>query len=285
MNQLPFNVKTVAKHSDFDILEDESGNQYLLLVISLKDYQTYFDLTKYSKSIVKSIYETKSNDKILLVFNGFDYKTEDTVKGVKLLPVFKEIFDASSYEITLKKEHFKNLNNTYKLLDNKFSYFEMRIREVETAPVKDDVSWVVLSKYHVLLDAKIYLYDLQQDIFKYIDKKEIIQYGLIFRKMNPSLYHQGKILPVFDLYYGPIGMLYARYYLSMFPFLSLDKFRREVLELDAFNRKYFGFMVLYILILNLNLEAKLGPYTIMSYLSVTKLMKMFMLEFKECLEK
>lgn len=69
----------------------------------------------------------------------------------------------------------------------------MRIREIETNPVKNDISWIILSKYNIILDAKLYLYDLQSDIFKAIDQKLIVPYGLVYRKIDLEIYNKQKL--------------------------------------------------------------------------------------------
>lgn len=275
---LPFDAKSSIPYLDFIKLEANDRNQYLLVCVSKKEYSTYVDLIRASKKISKAIYEISFPDGIILIFL-YDALTEVAVRKVKCFELFSQLFEATSYEITLKKEHMVHLNHIYKVLDNKFSYMELRIREVETNPYKNDVSWVLLSKYHAILDAKIYLYDLQTDIFKTIDKKIIVKYGMIYKKMNEFMYQKGFLLPSFDLYNGPIGMLYARYY------LSIDKIPVEVIQkLDSFNQKYFCFMVLYILILNLNLETMLTNYSVASYLQITKKIKDFIGTYKVILE-
>lgn len=285
ISELPFQLQYVAQYEDFCILKDSHQKKYFFLAISAKDFSTYQYLTGLSNHVAKSIYELKKQDTYYLLFDGVDEQTELSVKERKMLPIMKEIFQNSSYEITFKKEHFKNLNNLYKLLDNKFSYLEMRIREVETAPKKDDLSWMILSMYNVLLDVRIYLYDLQQDIFKAIDKQEIVKYGLIYRQIQLDLYHKGRILPYFDLYYAPLGMLYARYYLCLSDTLELERFKQSLDKEDTFTRKYFGFIVLYVLILNLNLEVRLHHFSVASYLGVVKELKKFLKNFATSFQK
>ncbi len=266
-------------------MEDRQKDRYLLMVLSSLERSIYSDLLRFSSHVHPSVYEMTDEGKTLLFFSGFDEKTEEAVRIIKILPIIKEIFEHSSYELTLKKEHFKNLTNLYKLLDHKFAYFEMRIREIEVAPEKDDVAWILLSKYHIILDTKMYLYDLQQDLFKEIDAKRIVRYGLIYRRFYPFMYQKEKILPSFDLYEGPIGMLLARYYLSFSDQLDSKKFQKEIDQIDPFNQKYFCFMVLYIYILNLQLEIHLTPSSISPYLELLRQLKLFLTDYKIYIQK
>lgn len=277
---LPFTVTRVKPYGDYTLVLDQQNKTYVCTTATEQEYATYLDLLKYSKRLSKTIYETKVDGGILLFFD-YDSMTDSTVRTRQIFSILAELHEASSFEITLKKEHLVNLNNIYKVLDNKFSYLELRIREIETSPKKDDVSWIILSKYNIILDAKLYLYDLQTDIFKAIDQKQMVKYGLIYRKIYPEFYNRQHLLPSFDIYYGPISMLYCRC------FLQLDELdlKDSLKKLDSFNQKYFCFMTLYILILNVNLEVILNTYSVASYISITKKIRCFLASYKEIMEK
>ncbi len=273
-------INTIIDYNDFVIIKTNNNEEYLCRFVTNSEYQTYFNLLKYSDKIKKTIYEQKNNDGYLLFFD-YEKLTEEKVKSKRIVEILRTIFQKSSFEITLKKTYLNNINNIYKVLDNKFIYLEMRIREIETAYKKDDISWIILSKYNIILDAKIFLYDLQQDIFKAIDNSIIVNYGLIYKNIDFNLYNNKKILPSFDLYYGPIGMLYCRLYLQ----LDEEDIYDDILKLDNFDQKYFCFMCLYILILNINLEIILNNYSIANYLLVTKKIKSFILKYQNIMKK
>lgn len=279
-NKFPFEIVEQYDYFEHFIVKDINHNEYIIQKISVGDYIKYRDLTKYSSKIKKSIFEYKEEDSYFLVFD-YENKTEYLVKSEKNKEIYLEIFSNSSFEIKLRKEHLVNMNNIYKVLDNKFNYFEIRIREIEISPIKDDVSWVVLSKYNIILDAKIYLYDLQQDLFKMIDKNETIKYGLIPKRINNELYSNNKLLLNYNFYYGPIGILYARFYLSDIEFSCEEVFKKN----SIFDQKYFLFMSLYILILNINMEIRLDARTCSNYLLITRKIKKLLVEYKEILNK
>lgn len=275
---LPFEIEWSKPYYDFQLLKGKDHYEYLYRKVSKKSYQIYLELCRLSKHISKAIYEIPVSDGIILLFS-YDSLTEVAVRKRKCLDLYQTLFSDTSFEITLKKEHLVNLNNIYKVLDNKFAYIELRIREIETNPIKTDVSWILLSKYNIVLDAKLYLYDLQTDIFKAIDQKKIIKYGMIPKKMSEMLYQKGYLLPFFDMYYAPLAMLYARYYCSIEE-IPIDRIKK----LDSFDQKYFCFMVLYIYILNLNLEVILDTYRIDNYLLITKKIKSFIVSHKAIIE-
>ena len=63
-------------------------------------------------------------------------------------------------------------------------------------------SWVILSKYYNLLDARVYLYDLQQDIFSFIDKNNSVEYGLVFRQIGLDNFKNQWIEPFGNLWFN-----------------------------------------------------------------------------------
>jgi hypothetical protein len=160
----------------------------------------------------------------------------------------------------------------------------MRIREIELALIKDDVSWIILSKYHSILDAKIILYDLQTDIFKFIDKKTNIEYGLVFNDINFNIIDNGLIEPKFKFYYAPKGMLYARIFLLIDHQNVDEEFKKKILKLSTFDKKYFCFMVIYIYILNLNFSININNSNINLYINICKKIDNFIKEFNNILK-
>lgn len=274
------NIKKQRQLADYFIVEDEQNNSYILQVLTIEQYQKYNDLIRYSNKIKKAI-NIEKVDNLYYLYFVYENKTEYNVKSRLTSKVLLEIFNASSYEVTLKKEHIKNLNNIYKLLDNKFNYFEMRIREIELNPIKRDIDWIILSKYYILLDAKVYLYDLQQDIFKFIDKNEIVKYGLVPKVINQNRYNKEALLLDYNFYYGPISMLYVRKYMLLDGFDELE----DMKKLDIFNQKYFCFMYIYILVLNINLEIVMDIYSVSNYINITQKIKSFISKYKALIEK
>lgn len=275
-----FNIKSKIKYKDYFIINDADNNKYLLQILDNINYQKYNDLLRYSNKIKKCIYNEKIDDLNYLYFL-YEDNTEYSIKSKLTGNILLEIFNSSSYELTLKKENIRNLNNIYKLLDNKFTYFEIRIREIELNPIKKDIDWIILSKYYILLDTKIYLYDLQQDIFKFIDKNEVVKYGLISKNINQNLYSKEALLLDYNFYYGPISMLYVRMYLLLDQYDMYD----DINKLDSFNQKYFCFMYLYIMILNINLDVILNIYSLSNYVNITKKIKSFITKYKAIIEK
>lgn len=271
-------IKSSVKYDKFNLVSDDN-NTYYEQILNDIEYSVYLDVIRYSSKIKKAIYiENLENKKLYFVYEN---KTEYSLKSKRISEILLDLFKTTSYEVSIKKDNIKNLNNIYKLLDNKFRYFEIRIREIELNPIKKDIDWIILSKYYLLLDSKIFLYDLQQDIFKYIDKNEVVKYGLIPKYINQNLYSKESLLLDYNLYYGPISMLYVRMSLMLDDY---DPFE-EVKKLDILNQKYFCFMYLYILILNVNMDISMNIYGISNYVIILKKIKEFIKKYESLIRK
>jgi hypothetical protein len=282
MNKL-FDYDVISINDNKKVLRDKSGKFYSLYRLDNNEYQAYIELLK-SKYIKKDIYSYKESIYFNVLFLESINKSEDKAVKNELINVLENIFNEYKYQVTLKKIELKKLNNLYKLLDNKFNYIEMRIREVEFKQVKDDLSWIILSKYHSILDAKIILYDLQTDIFRFIDKETVIDYGLIFNGMEKVILENNQIEPKFSFFYAPKGMLYARYYLLCDHYGVSEEFKKKVSKLSVFDKKFFCFMVIYIYILNLNIGIIINNSNVNLYVDICKKIDAFIREFKSLLK-
>ena len=185
------------------------------------------------------------------------------------------LFNDFSHSIKLSKSNSMLLKNQTTILNNKFSYYEMRIRNIEMKRIKNDFDWVILSKYHIILDTRLYLYDLLDDIFRYIDSESEIKIGLIFK--NPFLiyFENDKIEPYMELYYGSLGMMLARAYIE-FGSINENYFIEEIKKLNRIDKIYFLYSTLYILILSFNFDI---DEKIDLYLDITKMLHQVIYNF------
>lgn len=282
MNKL-FDYDILSIIDNKKIIRDKNGLLYSFYKLDENDYQAYKELTK-SKYIKKDIYSYNDSTHHHVLFLNSINKSEDKAKANELIVLLENIYNEFKYQITPQKKELKKLNGLYKLLDNKFNYIEMRIREIELSLIKDDISWIILSKYHSILDAKIILYDLQTDIFKFIDKGTNIEYGLLFNDLNLNMVDNGLIESKFKFYYAPKGMLFARFFLLVDHMDINEDFKKKVSKLPVFDKKYFCFMVLYIYVLNLNFGISLNNSNINLYINVCKKIDWFVKEFNNLLK-
>lgn len=87
-------------------MEDRQKDRYLLMVLSSLERSIYSDLLRFSSHVHPSVYEMTDEGKTLCFFRVL-MKTEEAVRIIKILPIIKEIFEHSSYELTLKKSILK----------------------------------------------------------------------------------------------------------------------------------------------------------------------------------
>lgn len=261
---LPLRLEIKEIYNNYYLLIDNDKLLYHLYVLDYKEYNIYLELKK-SKYIKSSISEIKYNDVYLILFKLKLIKDKAYFINNRI-NILINIFKEYSHTTKLSKRNSGLLKNQTTILNNKFSYYEMRIREIETKRIKNDNDWVILSKYHIFLDARLYLYDLLDDIFKYIDSERDISIGLIFK--NPFLlyFENEKIEPSIYLYYGPFGMLLARIYIE-FSVIDDKILIEEIKKLNRIDKVYFLYSTLYILILSFNFDIE---EEIDLYLDITK---------------
>jgi len=277
-DRLPFNLEYVDYDNDIFTLSNNNRNYYLYRLNDRK-YKIIYSLGK-SKFILKPIFTFKDND-IYLLYEEVINKSSSKSLSLDALKAYKKIYNEFSFKTELNKLEASILQNLFKVLDSRFTGLEFRIRELELKPKKNDLDWIILSKYHVILDARIYLFDLETDIFKMVDKKESMEYGLIFKDSNLNLYKNGLVMPKIDVYYGPIASMLARYYIINNLFISDDEFKNEFNDLSIFNKRYFLFLSLYICILNINIEFYVNNTVVQKYLSYTNLISRIIKKYGE----
>ncbi len=278
LSRFPFSIEIIQKDECCYLVKDLYNRKYHLMEVSSSQYRLYKELCKCRK-IEKAIYECREKEMFYLLFPCVNRTSEEKAAVIKMLPMLEEVFDDFAFSITLKKEHLANLEHIYKVLDNRFTYFELRIREIETMPYKDDIAWVILSKYYNLLDARVYLYDLQQDIFSFIDKNNSVEYGLVFRQIGLDNFKNQWIEPSFSVYYAPKAMLLCRMFMSYDHLEIYGLIKDRLKKFDEFNQKYFCFMSIYIYILSIHFDSLLTPYNVNNYIQITKKINRFIKEF------
>lgn len=279
-NSLPIGLSYVSYYKNIIYLKDINNHKYTLYIFNKKQSKIINSLAK-SKYILKPIYIYKENNDIYYLYEDIINKSSDNSLSKDILIAFKNIFKEFSFKNELDKYQASLLQSLFKVLNNRFTSLEFRIRELELKPKKYDLEWVILSKYHTILDARIYLYDLESDIFKMIDKKETIEFGLIFKDISSNNYKNGLVEPNFDVYYGPIGMMLARYYLALNHSIKDDEFIKVFKDIDTFNKKYFLFMTLYCLIINVTLDFKITNTNTSMFLNYTHQISRIIKKFGE----
>ena len=281
--KIPFKVKDIKPiifsyyrlyTSDASYILKEANN----LEIKLNNY--YSNL---SKRINLPINIIKDKSKTYFIYAESSFAEEELASSKLMLNECLKIFSLSKIAKTLKKEDMKEMRKTYPILDKYFLRLEYIIREIETKRPKDDNDWLFLSKYHLILAAKMNLSQIESKLFELIKEEIPIEVGLILKYPNCNFYKNGKINFYLESMYAPISELLARFYLEN---SHLSSFKKEIDEAfidydHKFYKLHFCFIVLYTYILNL------GNIRIVNTLSATKFneiaqgIEVFIKEYKD----
>lgn len=196
-----------------------------------------------------------------------------------LISTMNDLHHKTAFDIKLEPKYFKFFFRVYKGLDRIFQTLEMWIRESEQNPQKDDFDWIVLSKYHLFLDTKKIMYELQKKIHKYLDNKGNVIFAL--NHGNPSLEHfiDHQLISFNNSYLGIFVSDYAKLYVSL-DHLSEDYFKEIERVLESYQNNfyllYFKFLVLYIYMISLNFDSFNRKYSVEIYLQIATRIKKFL---------
>ena len=148
-------------------------------------------------------------------------------------------------EFTTSRMDIFKIKKMILVMNERFNLVELKIREIELSSYKDDTSWIVLSKYHILLDCKKEVYKLTKKISNELKKEKVLCYCILHS--YPTLEHfinDRLISYPYSKYGYYVNDLYKAYvdleHLNFDIKSILDKY------LDSsFAKQYFKLMVMY----------------------------------------
>lgn len=255
-------------------------NKYLIRVMNKNDIELYNILIAINANISRYINKISVDGKEYYLFLLKDFIGEEKAVSNNLFKEAIKIFQKTEFDRVLKKEDVNRLNSIYKILDSRFLYLELRIREIETTVYQTDYNWIVLSKYHIILDLKEKLFSLQERILKEIDKSINVKFGLVIKNLNACFYIRNELYEYFGSKIAPISSLLARFYVSN-SHLNLSKDIFDKYLTDKFLKMHFTFEVCYIFMLKISLPKVLNMSNINSYLGVIRQITFFTKEFRD----
>lgn len=244
------------------------------------DVELYNILIAINANVSRYINKISVDGKEYYLFLLKDFIGEEKAVSNNLFKEAIKIFQKTEFDRVLKKEDVNRLNSIYKILDSRFLYLELRIREIETTVYQTDYNWIVLSKYHIILDLKEKLFSLQERILKEIDKSINVKFGLVIKNLNACFYIRNELYEYFGSKIAPISSLLARFYVSN-SHLNLSKDLFDKYLTDKFLKMHFTFEVCYIFMLKISLPKVLNMNNINSYLGVIRQITFFTKEFRD----
>lgn len=241
-------------------------------IVKKKERNTKF-IFDYLKSqgvdnVIYPQYVIKYNNDYFEIYSFVkEYDYPESKKVLNLKDALIEIQQKTLIRKRLSKKEYKKLYRLYQTLDIKFKILEMTVRKSEANLYKTDDDWILLSKYHIFLDAKKEMYKLQKMIHKYIDDRIEVDYSIIHNK--PSLNHliNHQLISFEDAKLGVVVSDISKFYV-LNEFVNID-WKSEIdgwlsIYESEFYKTYFKFLVLYIYMINFNIEN--NKMTIDSYL-------------------
>ncbi len=261
------------------------NKKYILKLVSAKCIKINSFLVQENIDIVSLPFKKFKTKKG--VYFLYEYQVEldipNQTKAKHLLELTNLLHDKTKYEKKLSSKNFKYLYRTYKKIDYKFQMLEMYIRESEIKNNKNDCDWILLSKYHVFLDAKIVMYNLQKKIHDYIDKKTNVLYSLNHGNPNISHIYNNKLISMDSSYLGLFVSDIAKLYINC-DHINIDWYTliNEVLSKydNEFYKIYFKFMVLYIYMINVDLNVIDLGVSSNKYIQISRKISIFLQNFE-----
>lgn len=257
------------------IIAHDKENYYVIKDISKIEYTNYLKVKNDKLPFLKPLKIAKHENHTYFLYNYYKnhqsiYEAYDEIlKTISLLhkKTAKKVPQPKMAEIKYKKIAL--------IANDRFNMLEMKIRNIELNPVKNDLSWIYLSKYHIILDIKLEIYKMIKRLKMIKDDVEVgINHGF------PSQVHFFNNSFI-SYKYLKEGVIENDLYKVFLDFDSLEINHLEIIDKyldEKYSKKYFKLMVLFSYLLMCDIEPN---YTCASkYIKLTNKISRFMYQFK-----
>ncbi len=251
------------------------NNTYIVKDISLIEYNNYLKVKNMSLSILEPIEIKKENNHIYFLYNYYENKEDILSNYESMLNTIKTLFDKSSHIIPTPKITGFKYKKLAVISNDRFNMLEIKIRQIETNPAKNDFSWIYLSKYHIILDLK---YEIYKMIKRLKTETKDIEVGINHGYPTLSHFYNYKFLGYKYIKEGVLENDLYKIYLDMD---SLDINHYEIINKyikTDIGKKYFKLMVMFSYLLMLDIKEDV--ITCNKYLSITSKISRFLSQFK-----
>lgn len=253
-----------------------NNDSYIIKDISIIEYSNYLKVKSLNLPIIKPVEIKKVNNHIYFLYEyRNDYSSiYDRYEG--MLEAASKMVSKTKKNIPIPKMAEFKFKKIAVIANDRFTSLELKIRQIETNPIKNDMSWIYLSKYHLVLDTKLEIYKLLKKFKNYNSSIDVaVNHG------NPQESHY--------LCNHFIGYRYIKeghpvndYYKIYIDMDNLDINHKKIMDKylsDEISKRYFKLMVLYTYVLMLDIDYS---YEITSrFLSITSKIVRFLNQFKE----
>lgn len=270
------NFSSISSLTERTWIASTSNESYIIKNVSIIEYSNYQKLKGQNLPFLKPIEIKKMNNHIFFLYEyRNDYSSiYDKYEG--MLDTVYTIVKKTEKEIPVPKMAEFKFKKIAIIANDRFTSLEIKIRQIEMSPIKNDMSWIYLSKYHIVLDTKLEIYKLLKR-FKGFNSsiKVSVNHG------NPQESHY--------INNHFIGYKYVRegspvndYYKIYIDMDNLDINHKKIFEkyiTDDISKRYFKLMVLYTYVLMLDIDYTYEALT--RFLNITNKIVRFLHQFKE----
>lgn len=268
-------LKTEDSLTSQTIIAHGKSSSYVIKDIGKIEYTNYLKVKDDKLPFLKPLKIKQYENHVYFLYSYFEnyqsiYEAYDGIlKTISLLhkKTAKKVPQPKMAEIKYKKIAL--------IANDRFNMLEMKIRNIELNPVKNDLSWIYLSKYHIILDAKLEIYKMIKRLKMIKDDVEVgINHGF------PSQVHFFNNSFI-SYKYLKEGVIENDLYKAFLDFDSLEINHLEIIDKyldEKYSKKYFKLMVLFSYLLMCDIEPN---YTCASkYIKLTNKISRFMYQFK-----
>lgn len=250
--------------------------KYILKEMTPNEIDAYAYLAKTKYQHLRPLLKREIDNKVYYLFNYIERDSKPQSKPILMLrEMSKLVKNTAVLEDCSAIDEFR-FKKMVMITNERFNAIELFIRQIELQEIKNDDSWIYLSKYHIVLDAKREIYNLLKKLPRDAKKESLTysflqgspmechfkdQYFLTFSKARRGYY-------VNDLYKAYVELEYLSFDIKH----ELDK----VLS-SSFSKRYFKLMVLYTYIIGMDsMKISKSPYAYIRYTScLAKTMALF----------
>lgn len=270
------------KHLFFDerltyqtVLCHDDKSSYIVKEVGQIEYTNYLKIKDDNIPILKPIAIAKEGINHYFLYRY--YQNYDNIYDLyeKLLRTINIIHSKTNRLVPIPKMSEFKYKKIAVIANDKFNLLEMKIRQIELEPVKNDISWIYLSKYHIVLDVKLEIYKMIKRLKTINDDIYVgINHGF------PSITHffNDQLASYKYIKEGAIENDIYKIYLD---FDGLDINHFDIIDKYLkykYSKKYFKLMVLFTYVLMIDIE--LNYITASKYITITNKMIRFLNQFK-----
>lgn len=257
------------------IIAHDNENYYVIKDISKIEYTNYLKVKNDKLPFLKPLKIAKHENHTYFLYNYYENHQSIYEAYEGILKTIFLLHKKTALKVPQPKMAEINYKKIALISNDRFNMLEMKIRNIELNPVKNDLSWIYLSKYHIMLDVKFEIYKMIKRLKMITDDIEVgVNHGF------PSQVHYFNNNFI-SYKYLKEGVIENDIYRAYLDFDSLEINHLEIIDKyldEKYSKKYFKLMVLFSYLLMCDIEPN---YTCASkYIKLTNKISRFMYQFK-----